>query len=717
MKSDKTYSENDVEILLAEMTLGEKLAQMVMTDNINYIAEMIDNGTFPENSVGSCYISDYVAPELINRVQKYILENTRLGIPLCVMGESLHGVKMRGATVFPQAIGLGSTFNEGLMSEIADVIGKEAYALGIRQTYAPNLDISRDPRWGRVEENYGEDPYLTSRLGVAYIKALQSHNVAASPKHYVAHGSPEGGLNVAPVHAGEREFREIMLESFKAAVVEGKTMSVMPAYSELDGVPIHASRYLLTDVLRGELGFDGYTVSDFGAVHMLHSAHKTAETPLDAGLTALNAGVDIEAPGAFGFGADFAKAAHDGRIPIDRIDEAVRRILRIKIRLGLFENPYADAANMRAVHTDESIALARKTARESAVLLKNNGILPLKNEIKKVTVMGPNADVAQLGDYTARGAEEYAVTLRAGLENRLGKENVKYIKGCNINVAANSEEEINEAVAGSDAVMIVLGDNSSFFAGVGWGDEEGGNVVTCGEGFDLHDLNLPAVQKTLLRQVKKSGKPVILILETGRPYCIGEECELADAVFQAWYPGEQGGNALCDLIFGDETPSGRLPISFPRSAGHIPCFYNCKPTARGYYNTPGSPDRLGRDYVFDTPAPLFAFGYGLSYTSFEYGGLKADREKVTVSVKNTGEYDAKETVLMFMRQHYCPVTPYVKRLRGFKKIMLKKGESRVVTFELRDDDFSFYNVDMDKEIGKGKFTVMIGGLECEIDIP
>ncbi|MCL2518327.1 MAG: glycoside hydrolase family 3 C-terminal domain-containing protein [Oscillospiraceae bacterium] len=718
-KNPNIPEEQRVEDLLARMTIEEKIAQLVMSRSMPELIKMLDDGTFPEHGVSSCYNGNVsVPPEDFNRLHKYVLENTRLGIPLSVHGESLHGVMLNGATVFPQAIGLGSTFNTELMSEIVNIIGAEANILGIRQTYAPNLDLSRDPRWGRVEENYGEDPYLTSRLGVAYIKALQSHDVASSPKHYVAHGSPEGGLNLAPVHAGEREFRDTMLEPFRAAVTEAKAMSMMPAYSELDGVPIHASRFLLTDVLRDELGFDGYTVSDFGAVYMLHTLHKVAKTPMDAGIITLNAGIDHEAPGAYGFGQDFIEAAKNGLVPMEQIDEAVRRTLRIKFRLGLFEDPYMKPEKMHLVHNETAINATRRTAHESIVLLKNNGILPLSDNIGSVAVIGPNADVAQVGDYTATGGVNYTVTLKQGLINRLGEERVNYAKGTHINTEKDIEEAVN-AVNKSDVqvVIVVLGENSNYYGGVFWGDDSGGNVVTCGEGFDNHTLLLPPVQRKLLETVAELGKPVILVLETGRPFCIEHECNLSDAVFQAWYPGEQGGNALCDLIFGDVNPSGRLPITFPRSVGHVPCFYNHKPSARGIYHVPGSPEKSGRDYVFDKPDPLFPFGFGLSYTTFEYSDLKADRNTVSVTVTNTGDRAGKEAVLMFIRQHYAPITPFVKRLRKFDKIMLQPGESKVVTFELIDEDFSFINADMKYEVGSGTFSIMIGGLECEIELP
>lgn len=705
--------------LLSRMTTREKLAQMVMVSSIYDVRRMIDSGTLPDEGISCVYVSQPVTIETIDFVERHLVENTRLGIPMIVMGESLHGAMIEGATVFPQSIGMGATFNTSLMGEAASHIGAEVRASGVRQTYAPNLDLSREPRWGRAEENYGEDPFLCSRMGVAYIKALQAQGVAATPKHYIAHGSPEGGINIAPVHIGLREFYENMYEPFYAAFSEAGAMSVMPAYSEFDGIPVHASRFLLTDVLRGEMGFDGFAVSDFGAVNMLVSTHHTAGDALGAGMMSLDAGLDLEAPGAFGFGNDFRFAVEKGEIDIKKIDEAVLRILRIKIRLGLFENPYTEAKT--ALHTSEAADCALRSARESIVLLENNGILPLCDGIKKIAVVGPNADNAQLGDYTAPEAAKRAVTLRAALEARLGSERVLYERGCNI--AGGDESMTDRAVTitkEADVYVVVLGDNSNYYGGIGWGNPADIGSVTCGEGFDVSSLTLPESQRRLLRAVRKTGKPVICVLVSGRPYALGEEASLSDALIEAWYPGEYGGTALTDILFGDVCPSGRLPVSFPRSAGHLPCFYNYKVSARGYYRCPGSPEKAGRDYVFDTPDALYPFGHGLSYTIFAYNDITAEvngtNAALSVRVTNTGGRAGAETVLLFLRCHTSRITPFVRRLRGFDKVFLKTGESTVVNFTLGAYDFSFINEKYHRETGYGKYTVMIGDKSIEINI-
>ena len=719
--------------LLARMTVEEKCMQLRLVCKIDQI--VADEAAAPEqlrqnltNGLGASYCTGTFDPDNFNRVQRYLMEETRLGIPTVMMGESLHGCMFNGATVFPQAIGLGSTWNTALMSEVVTVIGRETRAVGISQTYAPNLDLSRDPRWGRVEENYGEDPYLTAQLGVAYVRALQAQGVAASPKHYCAHGTPEGGINLAPVHAGERELRELYLPPFAAAIQKGGAMSLMPAYSELDGVPLHASRFLLTDILRDELGFDGYTVSDFGAIQMLHTFHKTAATPLDAGKQALWAGIDMEAPNRFGFGDNLIEAAQAGEVPIEWIDLAVERILRIKFRLGLFEQPYADPAARAQLHGAEAVALARKTACEAMVLLKNEGgLLPLDNTVRRVALIGPNADYAQLGDYTAREASDRAVTVLQGLTARLGAERIDYAPGCSI--AAGDDASIAEAVAAAqraDVAIVVLGDNSNFHGGVGWGDTEthGRVAVTCGEGFDLSDLQLPGRQQELLEAVAATGKPVVLVLMTGRPYAITWAAEHIPAILQAWYPGEQGGHAVCDLLFGDVNPSGRLPISFPRSAGHIPCAYNHKVSARGYYKRPGTPDTPGRDYVFSTPAPLYPFGHGLGYTTFAYSDLSATpaavaadgKVEIGITIQNTGAREGAEVVQLYLTDCFCRITPFVKRLRGFQKIHLKPGEEKRIRFALDARDFAFINEEMQPEVEAGIFRVAIGDQQCEFEV-
>ena len=613
------------------------------------------------------------------------------------------------------------------MERIAVQIGREAKANGLSMTYAPNLDLSRDPRWGRVEENYGEDPYLTSQLGMAYVRGLQSQGVAACPKHYIAHGSPEGGINLAPVHCGEREFRETMMIPFKKVITEAGAMCVMPAYSEWDGVPVHASERLLTDLLRKEWGMKGPVVSDYGAIKMLHDFHHVASTRTEAGKMALQAGVDVEAPSVIGFNAELEEAVRSGQVPMQWVDRAVSRVLYHKFAMGLFENPYADAQAMAQNRNRAALELARQAARESIVLLKNeNSLLPLSDSVGKVALIGPNADNPQLGGYTVRQAVEHTVTLRRALDERLGKERVLFARGCG--TAGGSDEQLQEAVEAArqaDVAVLVLGDNSNYYGGIGWGDAEldGKVAVTCGEGFDSHTLELPGRQQELMEAVYATGKPVVLILQTGRPYAVRWAKKYVPAILQAWYPGEQGGYALAETLFGDNNPSGRLPITFPRSAGHIPSFYNHKVTARGYYKVRGSADEPGRDYVFETPDPLFGFGEGLSYTTFAYWPIQMPETAplgqpvtLSVTVENTGDRAGFEVVQMYVTDCVCRIAPFVRQLKGIEKIWLEPGQKKTVSFTLGLEELCFINENMEQEIEPGEFIIRIGDQQATIHI-
>ncbi len=701
--------------LLSRMTLREKIAQMQIRTHMHltFSPEALDR-EYPDGLGAVCETGE-MNPQKLNLMQKHAIENTRLGIPILFLSESLHGLFCDGAAVFPQSIGMGASFDPELMQQIAAVIGREARTMGIRETLAPNIDLSREPRWGRVEENYGEDSYLTSQMGAAYVKGLQSQGVAACLKHYTAHGSPEAGLNLAPVHAGERELRDTFLPPFSAAVKAG-AMSVMPAYSELDGVPMHASRFLLTDILRNELGFDGWTVSDWCGIQMLATFHHVATSRLNAGKTALHAGVDMEAPFAYGYGQEFIAAAERGKVNSDELDTAAYRILLGKFRLGLFEHPYADEEGIQNLNLPDARALSLKAAEESCVLLKNDGTLPL-NKNQKIALIGPGADTAQLGDYTAPSAAAHAVSMLSAMRSRLG-ENLIYEKGYSI--AFGTDEALNRAVQAAekaDVVVLVLSDNSSSFGGVGWGDENlsGKPVTTCGEGFDVHDLKFPACQEALFDKMIAVGKPVVLVSMTGRPHELLKADRDAAAILQVWYPGQEGGTAVTRLLLGDVNPSGRTPISFPRTVGHIPCFYDRKGSAQGYYHRPGSLENPGRDYVFDKPGALYPFGHGLSYTTFEYSDLIVKETgrlafEASVTVKNTGSRSGDEIVLLFLRDLCCRITPFVRRLKGFKRVSLAPGESVQVHFSIGFDELSFINERMRPEVEAGDFKAMVGSL-------
>ena len=719
-----------VEDLLSRLSLEEKFEQLrlitVISEDVTSVPCKTDFLEKNANRLGSIYSPRRIPAENLRVMQDWIMAHSRWGIPAAIHGESLHGAMADNATCFPQSVGLGSTFNPDLMTRIATQIGKEARANGVTMTYAPNVDLSRDPRWGRVEENYGEDPYPTSQMGVAYVKALQSQGVSACPKHYIAHGSPEGGINLAPVHAGEREFYETMAVPFEKVIREGKAEGIMPAYSEWDGVPVHASRPLLTGLLREKWGFDGQVVSDYSAVKMLHSFQRVAPDAKTAGEMALYAGVDVEAPNMFGFGPELLEAVRKGEVSEELVDTAVRRVLKHKFEKGLFENPYADPQAQLESRNAEALELARQAARESCVLLKNESILPLSPTLGKIAVIGPNADNPQPGDYTVPEAIERTVTVRKALEDRFGIEKILYSWGCT--TAGGTDDMLQDAVSTAkqaDVAIVVLGDNSNYFGGIGWGNSEldGAKAYTCGEGFDMHTLDLPGRQQELLEAIHATGTPVVLVLVTGRPYAIGWAKENIPAILQAWYPGEQGGHGVVDVLFGDTDPGGRLPISFPRSVGHIPCFYNHKPSARGFYKKRGTPAKPGRDYVFDTPDALFPFGYGLSYTTFTYSNITAPEHTpadgpvtVSVTVENTGTRPGWEVVQLYVTDRFCRITPFVKQLRRFEKLWLQPGEKRTLSFTLGFEDFAFINEKMEREVEPGEFIIRIGDLDTSVTL-
>ncbi|MBO7148681.1 MAG: glycoside hydrolase family 3 C-terminal domain-containing protein [Clostridia bacterium] len=705
--------------LLSKMTLDEKFEQMHINDQIMGAYEELmttgKTGTF-----GGTFHSP--KPGVMNKLQEYMVNETRLGIPLLCAVESLHGLSAPGATAFPQCAGLGGSFDKELVGEMADVIGFETRAYGLRQVYAPDVDVARDPRWGRTQESYGEDPYLNGVMGSEYVKGIQKHDVASTIKHYTGYGVGEGGLNLAPGHLGEREVREVMLEAFKMCVDAG-AMSVMPAYNEIDGVPVHASKKYMRQILRDELGFSGVTVSDYGAIDMFHGFHNIAEKPVDAGRFALEAGIDIEAPFIFGYNDELKKDILDGKVDISLIDEAVFRILTLKFKLGLFENPYDIPQDLEKLHCDKAIEISKKLDLESILLLENDGILPLdEKKAGKVAVIGNNATDLFMGDYISKN--DRCVSFYDGMVNRLGKENVLYARGTySVHGTDEMRAHAVETAKKADTVFLVLGDSATVGGGANGGagndDSNLENSVLSGEAYDRSELTLTPNQQKLFDEVIALGKPTVLIIYGGRPYAIKNESDKANAYMFCWGGGEQNGNAFAELIFGDCSPSAKLSVSFPQSVGHIPAYYNHKPSSRGFYKKHGSPESPGRDYVLSSPAPLYPFGYGLSYTKLNYSRLKAEKTEngricVSVTIENTGEYDIYESVLLYVRALYCPITPFVKRLRKFKKVHIGKGESVHVEFELDDNDFTYIDENMKTVVHHGKHRIMIENLTVEI---
>lgn len=725
-----------VKSLLSQMTLDEKLQQMVM-DDFEQILNGLDGASLDETlkekfgreGIGCLTDARRLEPkasaEAVNALQRYLVEETRLGIPAFIVAECLHGHLSPGATVFPQAIAMASAWNPELIEKMAAATAKEAKAVGVVQALSPDLDVVREPRWGRGEETYGEDPFLTGKLGLAYVRGMQGtkqeigpDNLVCTVKHFAAHGSPESGLNLAPVLAGERELYTAYLPPFQAAVVEGKAGCVMTAYSELDGVPSAASRLLFTEILREAWGFEGYVISDYSSIEMLHRFHGTASSPSDAGRQALSCGVDLEAPHAYGFGSALKVLVESGEVDVSLVDQAVSRILRIKFLSGLFERPYVDAERTEEiVFSAKHRELATEIARESVILLKNEGgLLPLNPHIGSVAVIGPNADQCQFGDYTCPG--ERGVTPLAAIRSLVSADTtVSYARGCDLgNERQDGFREAVDLANASDVAIVVVGESSNWHNGVRWGDSR--DITSCGEGFDVDDLRLPGVQEELIRAVHATGKPVVLVLVHGRPNTIEWMANNIPAIVETWYPGEGGGTALAEILFGKVNPSGKLTVSVPRSTGQVPCYYNHKPSAKGYYDVPGTKEKPGRDYVFNSPLALYSFGHGLSYTEFSYSDLKItpatgsahEPFQVEVAVANVGGRSGKEVVQLYIRDVVSSVTTPVRRLRAFRKIELEAGERKVVSFELGAADLQLLDVNMNWTVEPGEFEVMVGPL-------
>jgi beta-glucosidase len=658
------------------------------------------------------------AAALYNKVQKFFIEKTRLGIPVMVHEESLHGQQTQDATNFPIPIGLASTWNENLMTEIYTKVAEEVRARGGQHVLAPVVDIVRDPRWGRTEETMGEDPFLTSRLAVAQVKAYQGNgvylgkkNVATTLKHFGIHGQSEGGVNVGPSNIDERTAREVFFKPFKACVQEAGAMSVMATYNELWGQPAHINKYLLTDILRKEWGHKGLVVSDYFAINDVSTLHKVTPTTDEAGLLAFKAGVDIETPDPGGF-KNLKQFVTSGKISLKELDDAVTRILITKFRVGLFDDPYVDADKAEdIVGSKENRAVAYKAATEAMVLLKNdNNFLPLdKSKIKTIAFIGPNADKCLLGGYSSK--PRTCISPLQALKEKYGSNiNVLYAEGITITDKNNwfadtinlvnrqsNDQKIADAVAiakQADVVVLFVGGSEST-SREGWASNHLG---------DLPTLELLNGQNELIKEIVAVGKPTCAFVNSGPPLSISNLVDAVPAVMQCWYLGQEGGYAMIDALFGDVNPGGKLPITFPRSVGHIPAYYNYKPSARRGYN-------LGFDVT-----PLFAFGHGLSYTTFDYSKPKLSASfvkknapvSVSVQVKNTGTRRGAEVVQLYIRDEFASVPRPVKELKGFKKIWLDPGQSQTVSFNITPELLSFYNKDMKWVVEPGDFTIMVG---------
>lgn len=712
--------------LLSLMTLDEKIDELhIQNDPAVCYNDVINGGN--THNFGGLFLIYEEHKKIIPLILKHATENTRLGIPKLLAGEGLHGYVYKNAVIFPQNIGLACSFNKRLAYEIGKEVGRAAKSTGIRWIFAPNLDVAREPRWGRTQETYGEDPYLIGEFGSEYVRGIQSQGVAATLKHYIGYSVPENGLNLSGAHIGEREIREIMLPPFEKCVKAGAS-AVMPSYNDIDGEPMHSSKKWINEVLRGELGFDGVVVSDWGGVMWNKTYHKIAKTDYEAGKLALEAGIDVEAPDYYGYGDSFKEKVRAGEIPESLVDKAVLRVLKLKFRVGLFDEEPVSGKHT-PIRTAKAVKLARKAAEQSITLLKNDGVLPL--DIRKgqtIALIGPNADIAQVGDYCEGIRQKHLVSPLAGLTAKIGKDKVLYSMGCGI--SARNDDLLSDAVSkanASDIAILVLGDNVGSgireVGGVGGGGTISiKNPTTNSEGFDVSSLVLPDSQRELFEAIVATGKPVITVLYTGYQRVIVNEYRKSSAFLQAWYPGEQGGNALADILFGDVNPSGKLAASLPRSDGHIPCYYNHRVSGRGsLYRRHGSLEAPGRDYVFSSPDAFLSFGYGMSYTTFGYSDLKVRKTgdasvEVKVTVQNTGNRDGEEVVIVFVKSEYSESVPYEKQLKAFDRVFLKAGQKKTVKFNLDQSAFTIIGRDYKKKINYGRHFVLIGDKKAVIEL-
>ena len=656
-----------------------------------------------------------LAAQAANAIQRYVIEHTRLGIPIFLAEEAPHGHMAIGATVFPTGLGMAATWSRDIMRQAGEIIGKEIRLQGGHISYGPVLDLSREPRWSRVEETLGEDPYLTGEMGVAMVQGLgggdlsMPYSTIATLKHFIAYGTTEGGQNGARSIVGPRELQQVFLPPFKR-VIDAGALSVMTSYNSLDGVPCTANRHLLTDVLRDEWSFNrGFVVSDLYSIDGIRGTHHTAATSQDAAIQALLAGVDVDLGGnCF---AQLVDAVKQGKVNEDALNQAVRRVLKLKFEMGLFEHPYVDTKTAERVINDKAaVAIARQAARESVTLLKNDGILPLSKNIK-VAIVGPNADNVynMLGDYTAPQSNGKVITVFDGIKAMLGNANCVYAKGCAIRDTLDNDIVGAVAVARqSDVVVAIMGGSSArdfktSYEETGAASADQGFVsdMECGEGFDRATLDLLGQQEELLKALKKTGKPLVVVYIEGRPLNKNWAAENSNAMLTAYYPGEQGGNAIADVLFGDYNPAGRLPVSVPRDIGQLPVYYN-------------KPVPVAHDYVEMSARPLYPFGYGLSYTSFEYRNLNIIGNQIKFTVTNTGDRKGDEVVQLYLRDRVASVVQPERQLKAFERITLEAGESRDMIFDLGPDSFAIVDNNMQWTVEPGTFDVLVGASSEDI---
>jgi beta-glucosidase len=713
--------------LLKRMTLQEKIEQL----GGRYRPGILDTtGKFNDQNARQAFrqffnpdskMSSHDGAVLRNAMQRYLVEKTPLGIPALMQGEALHGFMSNGATSFPQALGLASTWDPALVREVFTAAADEMASAGVNQAFTPVLDLARDPRWGRTEETYGEDPYLVSRIGVAAIEGLQGpnilidrHHVLATAKHFAVHGEPEGGTNTAPGNYSERVIRESFLAPFRAAVEEAQVGSVMASYNEIDGIPSHVNSWLLDQVLRQEWGFRGYVTSDGGALQMLVTTHHVAADNADAARQALAAGVDFDLSDGSVYRTLFDQVK-EGKVPEWEVDRALSRILACKFRLGLFEDPYVDPDYaQRITNSPEHRQLALRAAQEAIVLLKNEGnLLPLNlSKLKTIAVIGPNAADVHLGGYSREPA--HSVSILEGIRERVGTAaTVVYSEGCKITEGIQgwrawyegavklpdaasqlkSLQAATEVARKADVAIVVVGENESTNREA-WEESHLG---------DRDSLDLIGYQDQLIKSIVETGTPRVVFLINGRPLSINYAVEHVRVIVEGWYLGQEGGTAAANVLFGDINPGGKLPVSFPRNVGELPDYYDHKPSAN-------------RSYLFNGRKPLFPFGWGLSYTTFRFDRLRVEpatigtggEATVTVDVTNTGSREGDEVAELYIHQRVASVTRPVMELRGFKRLHLKPGQKETVEFKLTPRELEMLNRDMHWVVEPGLFDVSVG---------
>ncbi len=833
----KVDIEERVTDLLARMSVEEKVAQLQGTlRKIEWGKNLTVNGL---GGIGPLLrsLAPKDAADRANEYQKLAVEKTRLGIPIIIHDEALHGLIGNGATSFPQAIGLAASWDTDLMGSVAGVIAKETRSRGIRQVLSPVINIARDVRWGRVEETYGEDPYLQSRLAVAFCRTIEDAGVFTTPKHFVANVG-DGGRDSYPIHLSERELREVYFPPFKAAFQEANAWSVMAAYNAIDDIPCSASKWLLTDILRKEWGFRGFVVSDYGSVSGIMDKHHVVATPKEGAIKAVEAGLDMELPDIYFYGEPLLQAAKDGSISMIALDAAVRNVLRAKFRLGLFENPFTDPQRAAAANdSPDHRALARQAARKAVVLLRNeDNTLPLKKEIKSIALIGPEVEAARLGGYSGFGTK--VVNLLEGIKNKVPSAKVVYEKGCDVGFSAlppipteylvppnakpgehgllgeyfrNKELQGKPDVVRIDKVInfewgmgspdpaIAADHFSARWTGklvpkesgtysVGFGSDDGVRLyidgtlmidswfdrgatldavtmkleagrtydvkieyyenegwayasfvwdvkrpvdpriqsaadaakksdvaivavgIIEGEGYDRSNLDLPGEQEQLIHAVLETKTPTIVVLVNGSAVTMKSWVNKVAAIVEAWYPGEEGGNAVADVLFGDYNPGGKLPITFPQAVGQVPLYYNHKPTGRG------------DDYTDLSGKPQFPFGFGLSYTTFKYSNLQVSPQsirpngkvQVAVDIENAGARQGDEVVQLYLHDPVASVARPVKELKGFRRITLGPGEKKTVTFGLTREELGYLDEAMKFVVGPGTIEVMVGSSSDDI---